>query len=111
MKAILVTGANKGIGLAIVTKLLEDFPDTYILLGSRNVARGREALQHVVRKLGYEGKNRVDLLQIDVTSDESMSNLGTNIFGRNIFWGQWTDKQMVKQAKSQVGSPLKIKSS
>jgi len=72
MKAILVTGANKGIGLAIVTKLLEDFPDTYILLGSRNVARGREALQHVVRKLGYEGKNRVDLLQLDVTSDESI---------------------------------------
>ena len=72
MKAILVTGANKGIGLAIVTKLLEDFPDTYILLGSRNIARGREALQHVVRKLGYEGKNRVDLLQLDVTSDKSI---------------------------------------
>ena len=50
MKRILVTGANKGIGQAIVTKLLEDFPDTYLLLGSRDVARGQTAIQQIIDK-------------------------------------------------------------
>ena len=74
MKRILVTGANKGIGLAIVTKLLQDFPDTYLLLGSRDVGRGQAALQQVVEQLGDAGKERVELIQIDVTSDESVKN-------------------------------------
>ena len=74
MKRILVTGANKGIGLAIVTKLLQDFPDTYLLLGSRDVGRGQAALQQVVEQLGDAGKDRVELIQIDVTSDESVKN-------------------------------------
>jgi len=65
-----VTGANKGIGLAIVTKLLEDFPDTYLLLGSRDVGRGQAALEQI----GEVYKDRVELLQIDVTSDESVKN-------------------------------------
>jgi len=70
MKRIIVTGANKGIGLAIVTKLLEDFPDTYLLLGSRDVGRGQGALEQI----GEVYKDRVELLQIDVTSDESVKN-------------------------------------
>jgi len=74
MKRILVTGANKGIGLAIVTKLLQDFPDTYLLLGSRDVGRGQAALQQVLEQLGDAGKDRVELIQIDVTSDESVRN-------------------------------------
>eukprot|EP00090_Calanus_glacialis_P042887 TRINITY_DN759_c0_g1_i4.p1 TRINITY_DN759_c0_g1~~TRINITY_DN759_c0_g1_i4.p1 ORF type:complete len:313 (-),score=60.69 TRINITY_DN759_c0_g1_i4:74-1012(-) len=73
MKRILVTGANKGIGLAIVSKLLQDYPDTYLLLGSRDIVRGEAALQQVVKQLGYAGKNRVDLIQIDVTSEESVN--------------------------------------
>ena len=70
MKRIIVTGANKGIGLAIVTKLLEDFPDTYLLLGSRDIGRGQGALEQI----GEVYKDRVELLQIDVTSDESVKN-------------------------------------
>ena len=74
MKRILVTGANKGIGQAIVTKLLEDFPDTYLLLGSRDVARGQTAIQQIIDKLGGKTASRVELVQIDVTSDESVMN-------------------------------------
>ena len=74
MKRILVTGGNKGIGQAIVTKLLEDFPDTYLLLGSRDVARGQNAIQHIIDKLGGNTASRVELVQIDVTSDESVMN-------------------------------------
>jgi len=74
MKHILVTGANKGIGLALVTKLLEEHPDTYLLLGSRDVTRGQNAVKQVVEKLGTGVKDRVELLQIDVSSDESVTN-------------------------------------
>ena len=52
MKKILVTGANKGIGLGIVKKLLRDFPDTYLLLGSRDVARGEAAVREILSEMG-----------------------------------------------------------
>ena len=52
MKTILVTGANKGIGLGIVRRLLRDYPDTHLLLGSRDVARGQEAVNQILGELG-----------------------------------------------------------
>ena len=39
-KVILVTGANKGIGLAIVETLLQQLPEAVVLLGSRDASRG-----------------------------------------------------------------------
>ena len=36
MKRILITGANKGIGLATVAKLLDSYDETFLLLGSRD---------------------------------------------------------------------------
>ena len=52
MKTILVTGANKGIGLGIVRRLLREYPDTQLLLGSRDVARGQEAVNQILGELG-----------------------------------------------------------
>ena len=52
MKKILVTGANKGIGLGIVKKLLREFPDTHLLLGSRDVARGEAAVREILSEMG-----------------------------------------------------------
>ena len=40
-KVILVTGANKGIGLAVVEALLQEVPESVLLLGSRDQARGQ----------------------------------------------------------------------
>ena len=42
-KVILVTGANKGIGLAIVETLLQQLPEAVVLLGSRDAGRGWSA--------------------------------------------------------------------
>jgi len=44
MKRVLITGANKGIGLATVSAILERHQDVSVLLGARDTARGREAI-------------------------------------------------------------------
>jgi len=71
-KVILVTGANKGIGLAIVETLLQQLPDAVVLLGSRDASRGQAAVDAVVGKLGSGVEGRVKLLLLDVTSQESV---------------------------------------
>jgi NAD(P)-dependent dehydrogenase (short-subunit alcohol dehydrogenase family) len=44
MRRVLVTGANKGIGLAIARGILAEHDDTFVLLGSRERARGQAAI-------------------------------------------------------------------
>ena len=74
MKRIVVTGGNKGIGLAIVKRLLKEFSDTHVFLGSRNLERGETAIKQTVSELGESVKSRLELLEIDVTSHESIQN-------------------------------------
>jgi len=79
MKRILVTGANKGIGQAIVKKLLEDYPDTHLLLGSRSVERGEAALEQIVEQLGEAARSRLEVIQLDVTSEDSVNKAVENV--------------------------------
>lgn len=71
-KVVLVTGANKGIGLAIVEALLLELPHSFLLLGSRDQARGQAAVDSLVTKLGSDYKERLKLVLLDVTSDSSV---------------------------------------
>ncbi|WP_211173053.1 SDR family oxidoreductase, partial [Brasilonema bromeliae] len=66
MKKVLITGANKSIGLETARQLLQK--GYYIYLGSRNLKNGLEA----VEKLKAEGLNEVEAIQIDVSDDESV---------------------------------------
>ena len=72
MKRTVVTGANKGIGLAIVKRLLKEHPDAFVYLGSRDVGRGEAAIKLIESELGSAAKDRVKLLELDVTSDVSV---------------------------------------
>jgi len=68
-KVAVVSGGNKGIGLAIVRRLCKDFEgDVY--LTARNEQRGKEA----VAMLQSEGL-RPKFHQLDITSGESIEAL------------------------------------
>ena len=71
-KVMLVTGGNKGIGLAIVETLLVEVEDSIVLLGSRDGARGQAAVDGLVAKLGKQVQGRLQLLVLDVTSQASV---------------------------------------
>ena len=69
---ILITGANKGIGLAIAKKVLTDSGDTFVYLGVRDEARGESALK-ALTDMCSEWKGRMELLLIDPASDSSVA--------------------------------------
>ena len=68
MRRVLVTGANKGIGFAIVERILEEADDTSVFLGSRDRDRGEAAAE----KLRSAAADRVHVVELDVSSDESV---------------------------------------
>src|SRR5215813_9541488 len=84
MKRVLVTGANKGIGLAIATAILAEQDDTQVLLGSRSLERGREAVRGLTA-VHPRWVDRVGVVQLDVSSDDSVDRAARDIgerFGR-----------------------------
>jgi len=66
MKSVLITGANKGIGLETAKQLLEK--GFHVYLGSRDLKNGQEA----VDKLRLQGLTSVEAVQLDVTDEESV---------------------------------------
>jgi len=72
MQRVLITGANKGIGLALVQKVLERSPATFVFLGSRDRGRGEAAKSALLRTDG-SWDSRIAVLEIDVDSDASVS--------------------------------------
>ena len=69
-RVVLVTGGNRGIGLAIVRRLLATASDVLVVLTSRSLEKGNEAR----RLLLAEGaaQNRVHVLQLDVSDSISI---------------------------------------
>ena len=75
-QTVLITGANKGIGLETARQLAN--AGYHIYLGSRDKQRGDEA----VKLLHSEGLTDVELLLIDVVSDESVQQAYTELAKR-----------------------------
>ena len=69
IRVAVVTGSNKGIGLAIVSRLCKEF-DGEVILTSRNERLGKEAIE----KLEAEGL-KPKYHQLDITSFESIDRL------------------------------------
>jgi len=87
IKVVLVTGGNKGIGFAICKQLLLENPDIHVLLGSRDRTRGEKAVSSIVEALPQEKKNKIELIEIDTSSDESVTNAanGFSSSGRELY--------------------------
>ena len=71
MKRVVVTGANKGIGLAIVRAILDEHDDTFVWLGSRDQTRGAAARDGLV-DAHAEWDDRLQVLPLDVASEASV---------------------------------------
>jgi len=74
MRRVLVTGANKGIGFAIAERILEHADDTFVFVGSRDSARGHAAAERL-----RDSEGRVEVLEIDVSSDDSVARAAAEI--------------------------------
>lgn len=67
MKRVLITGANKSIGLETARQLLQQ--GYYVYLGCRDIKKGREA----VNQLQVEGLTEVEPIVIDVDNPDSIT--------------------------------------
>ena len=68
-KNVLVSGANKGIGLAIVKALAKK--GMFVFLGSRDIERGNAAKQSLVDE-DARAEAMIEVVQLDVTSKASI---------------------------------------
>jgi carbonyl reductase 1 len=78
MRRIFVTGANKGVGLAIVEAILAEHADTFVYLGSRDPVRGNAAVAELAGKRA-DVKDRVEVVPIDVADDGSVAEAGRRV--------------------------------
>ena len=73
MQRFLVTGANKGIGLAVVRGLLDASKMAFVFLGSRDAGRGQDAVQSLIAENPDLYSGRVEAIQIDVSDAGSVA--------------------------------------
>ena len=81
MRSYLVTGANKGIGRAIVQAVLGEHDDCFVFLGSRNRERGEQARAGLLAK-HPSFDQRIEVVDIDVSSDDSVAAAAERVVER-----------------------------
>jgi carbonyl reductase 1 len=78
MRRILVTGANKGIGRALVSAILEHAGDTHVYLGARELDRG-EAARTALVEAHPAWAERLEVVQLDVSDDASVARAAAQL--------------------------------
>ena len=83
MRNVLVTGANKGIGLAIVEAILDEHADAFVYLAARDTARGTDALAGLVAR-HPAWRSRAEVLSLDVADTRSVSTAAGALADRGV---------------------------
>ena len=68
---VLVTGGNNGIGYEACKAFYESPKSYIILMGSRSLEKGEAAIKKIKEEVP-NSSNTLELIQLDVTSDESI---------------------------------------
>ena len=79
MKHIVVTDADEGIGLEVVKEILKSHSETYIFFGSRNREFGLASMKELILEQGEQVESRIEFLDLDLTSNDSVKRAGENI--------------------------------
>lgn len=82
MRTVLVTGGNRGIGLAICQRILEETTDVKVLLGSRDKSRGTQAVEYL-EKIVTDARDRLEVVEMDTSSDESVTKAASEISSKH----------------------------
>ena len=80
VRRVLVTGGNRGIGLAIVHRCLSDHSDTHVVLACRSTSRGEDAVAALTTERP-DWKARLTVLEIDASSDGSVRAAAATLEG------------------------------
>lgn len=80
-RRVLITGANKGIGLATVSAILSSYEDVTVLLGARDADRGHAAIASLCT-LHPDAKTRVEFLPIDVCDPVSVDSAAQSVLAK-----------------------------
>ena len=75
LRKVLVTGANKGIGKRIATKILTDVDDSFVYLGARDASRGAAAVAGILATAAALGR----AAQFTTTSPSSSRSLSESL--------------------------------
>ena len=78
MKRIIVTGANQGIGLGIVRRLLSEYDETFLILAARSLEKGEQSVSLLLDE-NKTWKNRLITLKLDVELDDSVAEASEKI--------------------------------
>ena len=103
-RRILVTGANRGIGLAIVRRCLSDHIDTHVILACRRALAGGEAAAALIADRP-DWKARLTVLEMDTSSDSSVIAAAAKLeadFGRTPLYGIVNNAGIASGARSGV---------
>ena len=84
VRRIVVTGANKGIGLAVVKRCLLDYDDVHVVLACRSVERGNAAVEEIsASNSGFRARTTV--LEMDTGSDASVRAAAAKMAGQPLY--------------------------